>query len=144
MVFIESSCLKKFRESSYGSKMSGVTIFFALLSVLVAVTYVSAAPSELYSDKYDFVNIDEILSNDRIRKQYSKCYLNTGPCVTPDAKFFKGAVFKYFLKIYFIFVNIFYNIVYIIYIIYIYIYNKKIYIIIKNRKKDFSRITKEN
>ncbi|XP_033228921.1 uncharacterized protein LOC117180533 [Belonocnema kinseyi] len=44
---------------------------------------------ELYSDKYDYVDIDQVLSNDRVRHQYYRCFLGTGPCLSPDAKFLK-------------------------------------------------------
>ncbi|XP_033228260.1 ejaculatory bulb-specific protein 3-like [Belonocnema kinseyi] len=68
--------------------MSGFGIFFGLV---LLVTFAAAAdePTALYSNRYDFINVDEILSNERIRNQYSKCYSGTGPCLTPDAKFFK-------------------------------------------------------
>ena len=60
--------------------------YFVALCALVAV----ALAEEIYSDKYDYVNVDDILSNERIRTQYYNCFLETSPCLTPDAKFFKG------------------------------------------------------
>lgn len=52
---------------------------------------------ELYSDKYDYVNIDEILANDRLRNQYYDCFIDAGSCLTPDSVFFKSK-YKLLLK----------------------------------------------
>lgn len=57
-----------------------------LLLSLLAWTYAE----EFYSDKYDDIDIVTLLENDRMREQYYNCFMNTGPCVTADAKFFKG------------------------------------------------------
>ncbi|XP_076168147.1 chemosensory protein 1 [Ptiloglossa arizonensis] len=56
-----------------------------LLLSLLAWTYAE----EFYSDKYDDIDIVTLLENDRMREQYYNCFMNTGPCVTADAKFFK-------------------------------------------------------
>ncbi|XP_012273360.1 ejaculatory bulb-specific protein 3 [Orussus abietinus] len=61
---------------------------FVVLALFLVIAI--ADKVELYSDKYDYVNVDEILANDRLRDQYYKCFMDTGPCLTPDAKFFKG------------------------------------------------------
>ncbi|XP_059060877.1 allergen Tha p 1-like [Achroia grisella] len=42
-----------------------------------------------YTNKYDGVNLDEILSNERLLNGYVKCLLEQGPC-TPDAKELKN------------------------------------------------------
>ncbi|XP_051154454.1 uncharacterized protein LOC127277396 [Leptopilina boulardi] len=60
---------------------------FAILSICITINYVIAL--DLYTDKYDNINIEDILNNPRIRKQYSMCYLGTGSCLTADSKFFK-------------------------------------------------------
>ncbi|XP_043471758.1 ejaculatory bulb-specific protein 3-like [Leptopilina heterotoma] len=60
-------------------------LIFAVLTICIAFNYAA----DFYPTKYDNVNIDEILNNSRVRKQYSMCYLGTGPCVTSDATFFK-------------------------------------------------------
>ncbi|KZC11372.1 PREDICTED: ejaculatory bulb-specific protein 3-like [Dufourea novaeangliae] len=49
-----------------------------------------AHAEELYDDKYDDIDINEILSNERLREQYYKCFMDTAPCVTADAVFFKA------------------------------------------------------
>ncbi|XP_011502593.1 PREDICTED: ejaculatory bulb-specific protein 3-like [Ceratosolen solmsi marchali] len=65
--------------------MARRTIFLVALCTLVAIV----VAEELYTDKYDYIDIDAVLSNPRIRNQYYNCYQDLGPCLTPDAKFFK-------------------------------------------------------
>lgn len=43
-----------------------------------------------YSDKYDYLDVDNILKNDRLRMQYINCFLDVKPCVTPDAIYIKS------------------------------------------------------
>ena len=75
--------------------MLRVSILFALVSISAIINSVTAEKVQLYTDKYDYVDYDEILDNVRIRNQYYNCYLGSGPCLTPDAKFFKGMnIFK--------------------------------------------------
>ncbi|EFN81740.1 ejaculatory bulb-specific protein 3 [Harpegnathos saltator] len=47
------------------------------------------AEEELYSDKYDNIDIDGILNNDRLRNQHRRCYIGLAPCITADMKFYK-------------------------------------------------------
>lgn len=63
-------------------------LIFTVLTICIAFNYAA----DFYPTKYDNVNIDEILNNSRVRKQYSMCYLGTGPCLTSDATFFKGKI----------------------------------------------------
>lgn len=62
---------------------------------LLAVLAVSAAvvAEEMYSDMFDHINPDEILSNEELRDQYYKCFMDTGPCVTEDQIYFKRMIF---------------------------------------------------
>ena len=69
--------------------MRPVVLSSFLVFGLLAISAL-AKETELYSDKFDFVNAEEILANDRLREQYYKCFMDLGPCVTADAKFFKG------------------------------------------------------
>lgn len=55
---------------------------------LVAVAMVSARP-EQYTDKFDNVNLEEILSNRRLLLPYLKCITDEGKC-TPDGKELKS------------------------------------------------------
>uniref|UniRef100_A0A0K8TVF1 Chemosensory Protein n=1 Tax=Epiphyas postvittana TaxID=65032 RepID=A0A0K8TVF1_EPIPO len=56
-----------------------VVCFFAL----AAVAY--ARPGDQYTDKFDNVDLDEILSNRRLLVPYLKCVLEQGKC-TADGK----------------------------------------------------------
>ncbi|XP_033228589.1 ejaculatory bulb-specific protein 3-like [Belonocnema kinseyi] len=69
--------------------MSRVSVVIAFLAVSAMVISIKSEEIHLYTDKYDYIDYDEILANDRIRNQYYNCYLGTGSCLTPDAKFFK-------------------------------------------------------
>ena len=64
---------------------------FVVCLALCALASLVFAAEELYDDKYDYINVDDIIANDRIRNQYFNCFLEKGPCLTPDAKFFKGS-----------------------------------------------------
>ncbi|KPJ05754.1 Ejaculatory bulb-specific protein 3 [Papilio xuthus] len=55
-------------------------LLFSLLTLFV----VSFA-NEQYTDRYDNINIDEILSNKRLLTSYIKCILDKGRC-TPEGK----------------------------------------------------------
>lgn len=62
----------------------------ALLVASVAVA--AAAPAgnnRKYNDKYDHIDVDAILKNDRILTSYVKCMLDNGPC-TAEGKNLKG------------------------------------------------------
>ncbi|KZC06681.1 PREDICTED: ejaculatory bulb-specific protein 3-like [Dufourea novaeangliae] len=54
------------------------------LLVLVAVVYVSARPEKsTYTNKFDGVDVDQILRSDRLLGNYYKCLMNEGRC-TPE------------------------------------------------------------
>nr|BAN21451.1 protein serine/threonine kinase, putative [Riptortus pedestris] len=63
-------------------------VVLALL-VLAAVAY--AKPADTYTTKYDNVNLEEILSNDRLYKKYFDCLAGKGKC-TPDGKQLKDVL----------------------------------------------------
>lgn len=67
----------------------GIMQYPCILLITISLFAWSQA-KELYSDKYDYVNIDEVLANERLRDQYLNCLMETAPCLTPDAVFFKG------------------------------------------------------
>ncbi|XP_020294577.1 ejaculatory bulb-specific protein 3-like [Pseudomyrmex gracilis] len=56
-------------------------VFMAVIAATVA--------EEMYSDIFDHINPDDILPNDELRNQYYNCFMDTGPCVTEEQKFFK-------------------------------------------------------
>ena len=61
---------------------------FLVFAFLIAAVCADSK-KETYSDKFDYVNIKDILENTRLRSQYWKCFMDTAPCLTQDAKFFK-------------------------------------------------------
>lgn len=59
---------------------------FALVCLLafVAVAYVYARPEE-YTHKYDNIDVDQILNNERLLKRYIDCMLDKSPRCPPEA-----------------------------------------------------------
>jgi len=45
------------------------------LFAIATIVYVSAGPEE-YTNKYDSIDVDQILNNDRLLKRYSDCLLD--------------------------------------------------------------------
>ncbi|XP_020289357.1 ejaculatory bulb-specific protein 3-like [Pseudomyrmex gracilis] len=66
------------------------------LSCVVAVICIALscvfAEEEVYSTRYDDIDIHGILDNSKLRDQYYKCFMDFAPCKTADAKFFKEIV----------------------------------------------------
>ncbi|XP_055699167.1 ejaculatory bulb-specific protein 3-like [Phlebotomus papatasi] len=58
---------------------------FLCLSLIIVL----CASEDKYTSKYDDIDIEDILSNDRILNNYVKCLVNEGPC-TPDARELKN------------------------------------------------------
>ncbi len=55
-------------------------VLFSLCALAVVAT--SEAAAAKFTTKYDNVNLDEILSNERLFKQYTDCILDKGKCTT--------------------------------------------------------------
>nr|QJX59148.1 chemosensory protein [Dioryctria abietella] len=55
----------------------------SILSILLALVGFGAC--ETYTDRYDDINVDEILQNRRLLTPYIKCILDQGRC-TPEGK----------------------------------------------------------
>lgn len=47
---------------------------------LFALVGLNLADSDLYTDKWDNIDVDEILNNYRLKVSYIKCVLDQGPC----------------------------------------------------------------
>ncbi|XP_046825049.1 ejaculatory bulb-specific protein 3-like [Vespa crabro] len=60
--------------------MKTTFIFLTVLAVIV----VSLAQESMYTTKFDNINVQEILHNDRLLNNYVKCLLDQGRC-TADA-----------------------------------------------------------
>jgi hypothetical protein len=65
----------------------------ALLPVLLLAALSAADKQKTYTTKYDNVDVDSILANNRILNNYIKCMLDEGPC-TPDARELKSEYFQ--------------------------------------------------
>ncbi|XP_072942443.1 ejaculatory bulb-specific protein 3-like [Epargyreus clarus] len=53
--------------------------------ICLVLTVVTLCTAEQYTDRYDNINIDEILENRRLLTPYVKCILDQGRC-TPEGK----------------------------------------------------------
>lgn len=67
-----------------------------LLLIMVLLVYLTvqntAIETSTYTTKYDGIDLDEVISNDRLLTGYIKCLLEEGPC-TADGKELKGNIF---------------------------------------------------
>jgi len=62
--------------------MARLLLLGFVLCAAVALTVQAALPPAKYTDKYDNVNLDRILSNGRILTNYIKCLMDEGPCTS--------------------------------------------------------------
>ncbi|XP_005190399.1 ejaculatory bulb-specific protein 3 [Musca domestica] len=67
--------------------MKFISVAFLVVATLVA----SIAAQDKYTTKYDNINVDEILSSDRLLNNYFNCLMDRGSC-TPDAQELKKAI----------------------------------------------------
>ncbi|KAF7284413.1 ejaculatory bulb-specific protein 3-like [Rhynchophorus ferrugineus] len=58
---------------------------FAAWVVLLVVINVSLAQNGVYTTKYDNIDVDKILKNDRVLSNYIKCLMEEGSC-TPEGR----------------------------------------------------------
>lgn len=70
--------------------------YLVLLSCVIA----AAMTDDKYTDKYDNIDIQEILSNKRLLQAYIDCLMERGKC-TPEGKELKGEEFEYFVVVHF-------------------------------------------
>lgn len=78
----------------FAPKMVSKVMVFCVISVILCISCVAAGDETTpkksgYETKYDNIDLDELLKNDRLRKNYVRCLLNQGPC-TPDAQELKS------------------------------------------------------
>lgn len=68
-----------------------------LLIIILVISLVTCSSAEdqaettkkPYDTKFDNIDINDVLKNDRLLKNYVNCLQNEGPC-TPDGKMLKG------------------------------------------------------
>ncbi|CAK1552546.1 unnamed protein product [Leptosia nina] len=63
---------------------------FIVIALFALVALASALP-EQYTDRYDNIDLDEILGNDRLLIPYVKCMLDEGKC-SPEGKELKAHI----------------------------------------------------
>lgn len=72
-----------------------------LLAVIVCCAVMAMSVignDEKFTTKYDNMNLDEVLKNDRLINKYVQCVMETGSC-TPDGELLKGECFHFFIYI---------------------------------------------
>lgn len=57
-----------------------------IVLLVLAATFCQARPDDQYTNKYDNIDIDEILQSDRLLKNYMNCLLDKGNCTPPGAE----------------------------------------------------------
>ncbi|XP_012522579.2 ejaculatory bulb-specific protein 3 [Monomorium pharaonis] len=57
---------------------------------VISITLMYVVAQELYSDKYDDIDVMSILENEQIFNKIYGCFMDTFPCETEAGKFFKG------------------------------------------------------
>ncbi|XP_033337657.2 ejaculatory bulb-specific protein 3 [Megalopta genalis] len=81
------------RESKFDKMSHQIKIFLTVaVTAILASTFVQGEDESeevMYSSKYDYLDVDEILNNDKLRKQYENCYMDTAPCNTPESLYIK-------------------------------------------------------
>ncbi|NP_001037067.1 chemosensory protein 8 precursor [Bombyx mori] len=63
--------------------MKTILILCALVSVVVC------RPEEYYSSQYDNFDVEQLVGNLRLLKNYAKCFLDQGPCTAEGTEFKK-------------------------------------------------------
>lgn len=64
-------------------------LFVVAFACLVAIAM--AKPKDTYTDRFDNIDLDEILSSERLLKNYVDCLLDKGRC-SPDGKTLKDTL----------------------------------------------------
>lgn len=77
-------------------KMTRYLIILALVTVVLA--------AEKYSSKYDDVDVDKILRNDRVLTNYIRCMLDEGSC-TAEGRELKSKYIPICIRVYYLFIR---------------------------------------
>ncbi|XP_001601446.1 ejaculatory bulb-specific protein 3 [Nasonia vitripennis] len=67
-----------------------IVILAAGVCLVLALVQPSTASDQKYSGQYDDLDVEAILKNDEERERYYACFMDTGPCHTEAAVFFKS------------------------------------------------------
>ncbi|CAH0550185.1 unnamed protein product [Brassicogethes aeneus] len=52
------------------------------VSAVIFCAFLAAVSAQQYTSKYDNVDVDKILKNDRVLNNYIKCMMDEGPCTS--------------------------------------------------------------
>lgn len=66
-----------------------MTSFFILALLATTFTAISTSTTTAYDTKYDNIDLDEVLTNERLLKNYVNCLMGEGPC-SPDGQELKS------------------------------------------------------
>ncbi|CAH0550947.1 unnamed protein product [Brassicogethes aeneus] len=61
-------------------------------TIVLVFCFVAAAFADIYDTKYDNINLDDILKNEKLLDVYFKCLLEKGPCNTKEAKYLRDVL----------------------------------------------------
>lgn len=70
----------------FGAEMKVAVV---CLLAFAAVVYVAARPEEKYTNKFDNIDVDQILHSDRLLNNYFKCLMGEASC-TPEGNELKS------------------------------------------------------
>lgn len=69
-------------------KLISAVILYAILAAVYAA-------ENIYTNKYDNVDVDKILHNDRVLTNYIKCLMDEGPCTAEGRELKSKLIFFY-------------------------------------------------
>lgn len=58
--------------------------------MIISVVLTCVLAEELYSDRFDHIDIQSLLQDDKTRDEYYNCFMKLEPCMTEAAQYFKG------------------------------------------------------
>ena len=69
---------------------SASTLILVTTVVVLLAVHNARAETKKYSAQFDDLDVSAILSNEEERNRYYACFMDTGPCHTEAAVFFKS------------------------------------------------------
>ena len=71
---------------------------FVFIAFVVVITIAASNAAEKYTNRFDNVDVDQILNNDRILNNYIKCLLEKGPCTQEGRELKSKSILILFVK----------------------------------------------
>lgn len=66
-----------------------------IVQVVCFLVVIVVVFGQTYNSRFDDINVDEILQNKRVLKNYIKCMLDEGPCTAEGREFRSKCLFRY-------------------------------------------------